>query len=424
MHLASMLRPKTIGPITLPAGSGTTSSPDARPRRLPLAPRAAKQLARLAPSLQRLRLQWFLARQALAFGPLFLETSYGIYLNHRKVIHYRRGYPVYSLSTPAVFSGPWANFLARQMYAGLQRRSLPNMLNFAVTDGCNAHCEHCSFFSAVDDPDRRVLSTGEAARAIADAQELGVSVLNFVGGEPLLREDLPDLIRSVRKDLTATVVFTNGALLAQRAPDLERAGLDGVYVSLDAADPAAHDRFRGTPGLFRQALAGIEQALAHGFSVGISCTMTPEAVARGELDRLIELGRRMGVHEVLVFDAMPTGRYRWRTDLVDNQTWIEEMIRSVAPYNADPSYPGVLIWAYTAGYRSVGCSCGTNFFYLSPYGDVMPCDFDHTGFGNVLETPLWEIWNRLTSREEYAQSKWGGCKVKDSAYLDRERSAP
>ncbi|WP_199318815.1 hypothetical protein [Leptolyngbya sp. FACHB-541] len=87
----------------------------------------------------------------------FVEVLYRIYLNHNKVIHFRNGYPVYSLSTPALFSKPAANFIARALYRTIQNKNLPNMMSFAVNDDCNAACQHCSFFTAVEEPGRAVL---------------------------------------------------------------------------------------------------------------------------------------------------------------------------------------------------------------------------------------------------------------------------
>jgi MoaA/NifB/PqqE/SkfB family radical SAM enzyme len=172
--------------------------------------------------------------------------------------------------------------------------------------------------------------------------------------------------------------------------------------------------------MFDKAVAGIKEAIRVGMTTGLACTMTPESFRRGELDRLIQLGKRLGVHEVLLFDAMPSGRYSDRADLIDNQGWVEEMIRATVPYNRDTSYPGVLAWAYTSGFRALGCSCGTAYFYLSPYGDVMSCDFNHAVFGNVLETPLYQIWDEMTSMDEFKQSAWGGCKVKTSRFLEKD----
>ncbi len=366
--------------------------------------------------LNSLRLQWFLATKALGYSTDFVETLYRIYLNHQKIIHFRDGYPVYSLSTPALFSKPAANFIARALYRTIQNKNLPNLMSLAVNDTCNVHCEHCSFFEAVEQPGRPSLDLGQMQQVIAQAQELGVSVINFVGGEPLLRPDLPELIRSVDKSRSTTILFTNGWHLAQRARDLRRAGLDSVYVSLDAADPVGHDLFRGQTGLFERAIAGIAAAKRAGFSVGISTTLTPESYARGEFTAMVELARRLRVHELLIFDALPSGRYQHRQDLVDDPHWIEAAIAAARPYNRDPRYPGIVFFAYFTSHRSVGCACGTSYFYVSPYGEIMSCDFNHTSFGNVTETPLWRLWEGLTNRPEFCQAKWGGCKVKDADF--------
>ncbi|MCB9076620.1 MAG: radical SAM protein [Anaerolineaceae bacterium] len=367
--------------------------------------------------LNKLRLKWFLTRRTIGYTEDYVEHLYRIYLNHTKIIHFRDGYPVYSLSTPALFSPPAANFLARSLYRSIQNKNFPNLMSFAVNDVCDAACEHCSFFTGVDDATRTVMSVDQCRRVIRQALDLGVSVINFVGGEPLLRKDLLDIINSVDKRQATTVMFTNGSLLAERAAELHRAGLDSVYVSIDAASAERHDQFRGKPGLFEKAMKGIAAAKAAGMSVGLSCSISPESFAAGELDRLIELGKRIGIHEVLIFDTMPSGRYQHRTDLIDNTDWIEQMIDSLRPYNEDPSYPGVISFAYMTSHRSVGCSCGTSYFYVSPYGDIMSCDFNHAQFGNALDRPLYQIWDELSTRPDFQQAKWGGCKIKSSDFL-------
>ncbi|MFK0733200.1 MAG: radical SAM/SPASM domain-containing protein [Gloeotrichia echinulata HAB0833] len=349
-----------------------------------------------------------------------MNILYRIYLNHNKIIHFRNGYPVYSLSTPALFSKPAANFISRILYRSIQNKNLPNMMSFAVNDICNATCEHCSFFTAVEEKGRHCLTLEQAQKLIQDSQDLGVSVINFVGGEPLLREDLPEIISSVNKDFATTILFTNGWNLAERAIELKKAGLDSIYISIDSANRDKHDSFRSKQGLFDQAIKGIKKAKKLGFSCGISTTMTPESYAEGELDKIVELAKEIGIHEVLVFDALPTGRYKQREDLVDNHHWVEEMIHSARKYNQNPSYPGVVFFAYFSSYKSVGCSCGTSYFYTSPYGDIMSCDFNHAKFGNILEEPLWKIWDRLTTLPEFCQAKWGGCKIKDSEFRQKE----
>ena len=66
-----------------------------------------------------------------------------------------------------------------------------------------------------------------------------------------------------------------------------------------------------------------------------------------------------------------------------------------------------------SSHRSVGCACGTSYFYVSPYGDVMSCDFNHARFGNLLEEPLWRVWERLSTSPDFCRAAWGGCKIMD-----------
>lgn len=363
-----------------------------------------------------LKLKLFITTRTLGYTEDYAKILYKIYLNHNKIIHYQNGYPVYSLSTPPLFSKPSANMVARSFYKSVQNRPMPNLLSFAINDVCNAGCEHCSFFNGVDDKTKDVLSLEQTQQVITASQELGVSMINFVGGEPLMREDLPEIIAAVDKDLSSTSIFTNGWYLEERVKELKAAGLDYVYVSIDSANPRLHDKFRKRKELFDRAITGIKKAKSLGLSCGISSTMTPEAFKKGELERIIELGKKIGIHEVLVFDALPTGRYRHRKDLIDKD-WADELIEFSKKYNDDPAYPGILIHAYTTSHRSVGCACGTSYFYVSPYGDVMSCDFNHAIMGNIKNEPLYRIWERMSSSDAFKCSKWGGCKIKSSDSL-------
>jgi MoaA/NifB/PqqE/SkfB family radical SAM enzyme len=166
-------------------------------------------------------------------------------------------------------------------------------------------------------------------------------------------------------------------------------------------------------------MAGLRAAKKIGMSVGISASVTPEDFRAGELDRIVEMAKKEGAHEVVVFDVMPTGRMKEHDELLNNEEWIDQMIASTKKYNDDPSYPAVTLFAYATSYRSTGCSCGVSYFYVSPYGDVNPCDFNHKIIGNIVERPLWQVWDELTQMEGYGHAKWGGCKIKDADLRQR-----
>jgi MoaA/NifB/PqqE/SkfB family radical SAM enzyme len=372
---------------------------------------------------QKFKLKYFVATKSVSYTQDYLEQVYEIYLNHKKVIHWRDGKPVYSLSTPALFSSPAANMLARQTFASIQNRTFPNLMSFAVNDDCNVSCAHCSFFDGVDDKSREILSLEQSKKLIADAQSLGVSVINIVGGEPLLREDLPAIIKSIDKKKSTVILFTNGLLLAEKIATLKKAGLDGVYVSIDSTNEEKHDKLRGKSGLFKAAIKGIEKAKKLGLSVGISTCITPQEFAKGEFKDRIEMAKKIGVHELLVFDAKPTGRFKHRKDLIDNPHWIDDMITQSKIYNKNSKYPGIFLYAYATSYKSTGCSGGTSYFYVTPYGDISPCDFNHATFGNILEKPLHKIWDNMNKKPEFNQATWNGCKMSDSSYNNNKNIA-
>ncbi len=363
-----------------------------------------------------LRLRWIMLTRGLGYSASLTEQVYHKYLNHHKVIHYRDGLPVYSLSSPALFSKPMANFVSQTFYGILQNRRFPNMMSFAVHDGCDLKCGHCSFFDGVADATRKLMCADECMRLVRDAQSLGVSVISFTGGEPLMREDICRIISSVDKNLSTTLMFTNGSLLRDKARELRKSGLDSVYVSIDSADKDRHDALRGVAGSFERAVSGLKAAKASGMSVGISTCVFPDALADGSVGSIIRLGKELGIHELLIFCATPSGRMKDRADLIDNEKWIDDLIAFTEKFRDDGSYPGILAYSYNSSHRAIGCSGGSRWFYVSPYGDISPCDFNHYVFGNFRATPLWKIWEEMSETEPFNCSTWGGCKLRKSSY--------
>ena len=365
--------------------------------------------------LRRLRFQWKLLSGGLPFYQQLLDRMYDIYLNHHRIIHWRDGYPVFSLSSPALFSPPMANFIARNFYGILQNRKLPNMMSFAITDQCDLTCPQCSFATVQDEENKTPLSFEECCQVIRGAQDMGVSVINLTGGEPMAFEKLDDLIRSIDKNISTVTMFTNGHQLEERAGDLKRAGLDGIYVSIDAPTAGAHDELRGAEGIFDQAVKGVQAAKKAGLTVGFSVCAFPDSMKTKTLPGIIELGRSLKVHEITVFCAAPSGKLKDAREL-DETDWIDEIISHSKRYSDDDRYPGVLIYPYNASWRSIGCSGGSRWFSVTPYGEIMPCDFNHYIAGTIREKPLHLIWDELSSIPPNQKTAWTGCKLRDANY--------
>lgn len=144
-------------------------------------------------------------------------------------------------------------------------------LRISVMDRCNFRCPYCMPQSTFDAKYRFLraqerLSFEEIVRLARVAARLGVRKVRLTGGEPLLRNGLPDLVAELSgiegiEDLALT---TNGVLLAQHAAELKGNGLHRVTVSLDSLDEAVFTKMSGDFGGLPQVLEGIEAALAAG----------------------------------------------------------------------------------------------------------------------------------------------------------------
>jgi cyclic pyranopterin phosphate synthase len=121
--------------------------------------------------------------------------------------------------------------------------------------------------------DPQVMTLPELVAITRAFVALGVEKIRLTGGEPLLRADLPDYIRTLKTNLGVkdVALTTNGWLLEKLAPALKRAGLDRLNVSVDALDPEVAGRMNGQGFEVQRVLRGIDQAAALGLPLKINC---------------------------------------------------------------------------------------------------------------------------------------------------------
>jgi hypothetical protein len=166
----------------------------------------------------------------------------------------------------------------------------PVSVVLSMTRACSYRCPHC--YQRRDEG--RDLDMETLISAARSMQDLGVSLFDIEGGEPLARFDrLVGLLRSL-DDRAETWINTTGVGLTEaQADELLGAGLFGAMVSLHAPDAAAHDAFTGVPGSFEAACRALRLFARRGAFTAINCCPDPAAVEGGGLERLLDLGREL-----------------------------------------------------------------------------------------------------------------------------------
>lgn len=236
-------------------------------------------------------------------------------------------------------------------------------LRISVTDRCNMRCSYC-MPAEVFGPDyafvprEDILTFEEIARLARAAAELGVRKIRLTGGEPLLRRELPVLVRMLAcipgiEDLALT---TNGLLLAGFAGELRDAGLQRVTVSLDALDDAIFRRLSGSRRPVGDVLAGMEAAGGCGLPVKVNCVVQ-RGLNENQIIPLAELCRAEG-HTLRFIEYMDVGNHNcWQmSDVVPAAEVRDAIDRKFGLVPVDPTFRGEVArrYRYADGCGEVG----------------------------------------------------------------------
>jgi len=194
---------------------------------------------------------------------------------------------------------------------------------YNCTARCNLRCLHC-YSSSDASCGRDELSTEQAKRLLAQLPGANVPVALFSGGEPLLREDLLELLAEAKGLGLRTVISTNGTRIdSDTAGKLAERDLSYIGISLDGQEPF-HDEFRQTKGSFRAALKGIENCHRAGLRTGLRFTITKSNA--GQVPAIFDIAVEAGIRRICFYHLISSGRAR---DLDEQAPTLEQTRETV-----------------------------------------------------------------------------------------------
>ncbi|MBU1026282.1 MAG: radical SAM protein [Candidatus Margulisbacteria bacterium] len=183
---------------------------------------------------------------------------------------------------------------------------MPKICNYYVTSQCNDTCEFCPIWQ-----DEEYKKIEEKPFDLITLKRHGVSILNITGGEPLLRDDLPQILKQAKELGFKTQLTTNGLLYSEKPRWID--GLvDRLFFSLDYPMAEAHDRSRGIE-CFHDVIKAIQLAKANGEKPVIKFTLTRDSVLF--LPEMLDLAEKLNVFVYLnpVYDFYNTQGFEQAT---------------------------------------------------------------------------------------------------------------
>ena len=308
-----------------------------------------------------------------------------------------------------------------------------------MTHRCPLQCPYCSNPLNMD----RVateLATGDWLRVLDQAAALGVLQVHFSGGEPLIRRDMPELVKRAADVGLYSNIITSGVLLDDKMMrSLSDAGVDHIQLSFQDSDPAGNDRIGNYRGGFEKKKLAAERIREAGLPLTLNFVVHRQNVERTA--DMIAMAEAMHAERVEIAHVQ---YYGW--GLVNRGTLLpsrEQLLAATAVVESERvRLAGRMVIDYVVpdyhAIRPKACmgGWGRRFMNISPSGRALPCHAAETlpgfEFPSVRDHSLADIWNHSEAFQRYrgtdwmpapcrgcdkAEEDWGGCRCQAFALL-------
>ena len=297
--------------------------------------------------------------------------------------------------------------------------SAPLRMDLALTFRCQNDCVHCYAGGPHETPE---LNTQQWKQVIDHISEIGIFTVTFTGGEPTLREDLPELLLYAENKGMVTGLITNGRKLKDKpyVETLEKAGLDFVQITLESHKTKIHGLMTGAKGSWKETVEGIKNVAESQVYLTTNTTLSKHNaadfldtvdfikslnVAAFGCNSLIYSGKANAVTEEFVLPLETLKGLLPRIRDKAHQLGLKFLWYTPTQYcRFDPVQMGL-------GVKS--CTAAMINMCVGPAGDVYPCQSYFESLGNLLLVEWEKIWNnplavKLRNRE-YVESKCKDC---------------
>lgn len=279
-----------------------------------------------------------------------------------------------------------------------------NHISWNTTMQCNLRCQHCYRGSSPEASRRDELSTEEGKNLLEEMVKAGFRIIVFSGGEPMMRQDILELIAYAKSLGMTCLMGSNGTLIDEaKAKELQKAGLSCIAISLDSLDEERHNAFRGMDFAFKKALSGARACLNAGIKVQFNWTLSKTNLH--EIDDFVHFAKEFGAASSHLLFLVEVGRGKELGEVQLSPEEYKEAIDQILKINAQVDIrvkptcaPQFKVEALQQNLEAPGhgrgCIAGISYCSILPNGDVHICPYTPVKVDSVRERPFSEIWQR------------------------------
>ena len=273
-----------------------------------------------------------------------------------------------------------------------------------VTYRCPLDCLMCSTSEKVTKEEE--LNTQKLKEIISDFAQLGTQALEFSGGEPLLRDDIFDLICYTKGKGLFTHLSTNGYLLdEERTKLLLDSGLDAISISLDGASKETHEGIRGVNGSYERVLSAVDNIRTlrerYNKKIKLRLIMTLSEKNFKEILDLVELGEKLGADGVGFIPVHKLGvkgddeLFIEQDDLLELEKILSFVRRKHLHLENSKAYLKLFKEHFKGRKLPLRCYAGWTTCLVDTYGNIFPCAYlmmINKPAGNIKDVSLKDYW--------------------------------
>lgn len=292
---------------------------------------------------------------------------------------------------PSIPSPAWNRILNWYKNVTQDNKRTLMQADIVVTGKCHCNCWHC-FRSKHNSQD---LELKTIQSCIDQLYKMGVATIGITGGEPMMRDDIVDIIKSIPNGMEGQLYTTGHFIDDEFAQILENSNVTRCLISLDHYDKKIANSMRNYDNAFDDAINAIKILNEHNIYTTVTVCVTENLLKQEALKKYFEFAKQLSVDEIRVIMPIPQGKLEGKSFSRLYSDAIKYIKQFKKDNSSDVNSPSILNFCEFESSSYLGCSAGSSYIAINNDGAVTPCVALPLALGNVQNDSIQDIFNKM-----------------------------